>query len=200
MACVCGSAAVAGGTHALVYGALWHTVVARHNVMVDAWRRVFSRAGISSSLEPHVKQLPQLLRAVGLPVLPSRPTGSHHRDGTTMCATLTTSELPASPALAVPSTFYGTQASPSATPPATAPPPRLPPQCASDLKTCTSEVSHPHYAPVHTTRVAVLADGLLAPGCSPRRRRRRRCHRSCHYCCQHRGHSRGHRWHGHSHH
>ena len=67
MACMCGRAA-AGGTHALVCGALWHTVVARHNMMVDAWRRVFARAGISSSLEPHVKQLPQRLRVAGLPL------------------------------------------------------------------------------------------------------------------------------------
>ena len=41
MACVCGRAAATGGTHALVCGALWHMVVARHNMMVDAWRRVF---------------------------------------------------------------------------------------------------------------------------------------------------------------
>ena len=97
MACVCGRAAAAGGTHALVSGALWHTVVARHNIMVDAWRRVFARAGISSSMETRVKQLPQRLRAAGLPVLPSRPTGSHPCDGKTTCATLTASELPTSP-------------------------------------------------------------------------------------------------------
>ena len=48
-----------------------YTVVARHNMMVDAWRRVFARAGISSRLEPHVKQLLQRLRAAGLPTLPS---------------------------------------------------------------------------------------------------------------------------------
>ena len=89
--------------------------------MVDAWRRVFARAGISSSLEPHVKQLPQRLRAAGLLLLPSRPTSSHPRDGNTSCATLTASDLPTSPALAVPSTPYGTQASPCAAPSATAP-------------------------------------------------------------------------------
>ena len=102
-------------------GALCNTVVACHSMMVDAWRRVFARAGISSGLEPHVKQLPQRLRAAGLPVLPSRPTSSHPRDGKTSCATLAASDLPTSPALAVPSTPYG-QASPSAAPSATAPP------------------------------------------------------------------------------
>ena len=122
MACVCGRAATVGGTHALVCGALWHTVVARHNMMVDAWRRLFPRAGISSSLEPHVRQLPQRLRAAGLPVLPSRPTSSHPRDGKTSCATLAASDLPTSPALAVPSAPYGTQASASAPPSAAAPP------------------------------------------------------------------------------
>ena len=55
MACVCGRAVSAGGTHALVCGALWHTVEARHNMMVDAWRRVFARAGVSTSLESQVK-------------------------------------------------------------------------------------------------------------------------------------------------
>ena len=74
MTCVCGRAATAGGTHALVCGALWHTAVAHHNIMVDAWCRVFGRAGISSSLEPNVKQLQQRIPAAGLPVLPFIPT------------------------------------------------------------------------------------------------------------------------------
>ena len=141
MACVCGRAAAAGGTHALVWGALWHTVVARHNMMVDAWRRVFARAGISSSLEPHVTQLPQRLRAAGLPVLPSTPTSSQPRDGRPTCATLTTSELPTSLALAVPSTPYGTQASPSA-PSATAPPPP-PSMCLQPQDLCLRGVPPP---------------------------------------------------------
>ena len=64
---------------------------------------------LSPSLEPDVKQLPQRLRAAGLPVLPSRTTSSHPRYGKTTCASLTTSELPTSPALVVPSTPYGTQ-------------------------------------------------------------------------------------------
>ena len=52
IACVCGCAAAAVGTHALVCahacGPLWHTIVARLNMMVDAWQGVFARAGISS--------------------------------------------------------------------------------------------------------------------------------------------------------
>ena len=48
-----------GYPHALVCGALAHTAVARHSIMVDAWSRSFVRAGISSSLEPHQQQLPQ---------------------------------------------------------------------------------------------------------------------------------------------
>ena len=89
MACVCGRAMAAGATHALICGALWHTVVARHNMMLDAWRscRLFARAGISSSLDPHVKQLPHTLRAAGVPVCPSRSTGSHPRDSNAACAT-----------------------------------------------------------------------------------------------------------------
>ena len=70
MECMCGRATAAWDTHAMVCGALWHTVVARHNMKVDAWRRVFARAGISSSLEPHAKRLPQKLRAAALPALP----------------------------------------------------------------------------------------------------------------------------------
>ena len=75
MTCVCGRATAAGGTHALLCGALWHTAVTRHNMMhmVDAWRRIVARAGIFFSLEPHVKQLPQILRATGLRMLPSLP-------------------------------------------------------------------------------------------------------------------------------
>ena len=102
MACMCGRVAAAWGTHSLVCCAVWHTVVACHNMMLDAWRRVFARAGISSSLEPHVKQLPQRLHAAGLPALPSRPTGLHPRDSKAACAALTTSAVSTSPALAVP--------------------------------------------------------------------------------------------------
>ena len=49
------------------------------------------------------------------------------------------------------------------------PPPPPPPQCATDRKTYASEASHPHCTPANTIRVAVLADGLLPPGRSPRR-------------------------------
>ena len=99
--CVCGRAAAAGGTHALVCGALWHTVAASHNMMVDAWRRGFTQTDISYTVEPHVKQLPQRFRAAGLSVLPARLMGSHPSESKAACATLTTSELSTSPALAV---------------------------------------------------------------------------------------------------
>ena len=66
----------------------------RHNMMVDAWRRVLARARISSSLEPHKKQLPRRLRATGLPALPSRATDSHPRDSEAACATSTTFDFP----------------------------------------------------------------------------------------------------------
>ena len=148
LACVSGHTA-ASGAHALVCGALWHTV-ARHNMMVDVWRRVFARAGISSSLEPHVKQLPQRLHAAGLPALPSRPTGSHPHDSKTVCATLTTSALSTSPALAVPSTPYGTQASHPATPSATAPP-------AAPLN------APPTARPMHPTPIAILPTQPASP-------------------------------------
>ena len=136
--------------------------------MVDAWRRVFSRAGISSSLEPHVKQLPQRLRAGGLPVLPSRPASSHPRDGKTTCATLTASELPTSPALAVASTPYGTQASPSAAPSATAPfagpvnvPPTarpLPPRCPNPTAPLPTQLASPFLLTGSSLPVAAPAD------------------------------------------
>ena len=79
-------------------------------------------------------------------------------------------------------------------------PPRRPCRRAFDRKTFASAVSHPHCASAHTTRVAVLADGLLPPGRNPHRRRRRRhrCHRSCRRFCRHRGHSGEQCWHGHS--
>ena len=182
MACVCGRATAAGGTHARVCGALWHTVVARHNMMVDAWRRFFARAGISTSLEPHMKQLPQRLRAADLPVLPSRPTSSHPRDGKTTCATLTTSELPTSPALAMPSTPYGAQASPSAASSATAPPAAplnvpptagpLPPRCPTPAAPLPTQPASPFLltgssitAATPATAIATTAvDAAATPG------------------------------------
>ena len=69
--------------------------------MVDAWRRGFTQTDISYTVEPHVKQLPQRFRAAGLSVLPARLMGSHPSESKAACATLTTSELSTSPALAV---------------------------------------------------------------------------------------------------
>ena len=173
LACVCGRAAAAAGTHALVCGALWHTVVARHNIMVDAWRRVFTRAGVSSSLEPHVKQLPQRRRAAGLPVRPSRPTSPHPRDGKLTCATLTTSELPANPAVAVPSTPSGTRASPSAAPSAAAPraapltgPPTarpLPPRCPTATAPLSTRPAPPFLLTGSSLPAAAPANADAAP-------------------------------------
>lgn len=81
---------VAGGTTALVCGALRHTVVASHNMMVDAcsWRRGFAQAGTPSGLEKHGGQFPQRLGAAGLPALHSRPTRSLPSDRWTTCAHL----------------------------------------------------------------------------------------------------------------
>ena len=70
---VCGRAMAAGGTHFLICGALWHTVVARHNALTEARLRIAARGGIAATREPHVKQLPQRPRATGLPALPTRP-------------------------------------------------------------------------------------------------------------------------------
>ena len=169
MACVCGRAVAAKGTHALVCSAVWHTVVSRHNMMVHAWRRVFVRAGISSSLQAHVKRLPQRLRTAGLPALPSRPTGSHPRDSKAACATLTISDLPTSPGLSVPSTPYGTQAPALGTPSAIPPLPPSPHHCALGH---TISVSHPRCGLGHTTCAVSNPNGPLP------------CRR-CHLCCDH---------------
>ena len=71
-ACVCGRFMAAGGTHSFICGALWHTVVACHNALTEAWLRIAARGGIAATREPHVKQLPQRPRAMGLPALPTR--------------------------------------------------------------------------------------------------------------------------------
>ena len=63
----------AGGTRSLMCGALWHTVVAPHNALTEAWLRIAARGGIAATRAPHVKQLLQWLPAVGLPALPTRP-------------------------------------------------------------------------------------------------------------------------------
>ena len=71
-ACVCGRSMTAGDTHSLICGALWHTVVARHNALTEAWLRIAARTGIAAACEPHVKQLPQRDHATGPPALPNR--------------------------------------------------------------------------------------------------------------------------------
>ena len=62
----------AGGTHSLICGALWHTVLAHHNALTEAWLRIAAGGGIAATREPHVKQLLQRPRAMGLPALPTR--------------------------------------------------------------------------------------------------------------------------------
>ena len=96
--CVCGRSMAAGVTHSLICGALWHTVVARHNALTEAWLRIAARGGIAATREPHVQQLPQRPHATGLPALPT-------------------------PASAVPSTLHGTQAPHPPVPSASAVPP-----------------------------------------------------------------------------
>ena len=102
----------AGGTHSLICGALWHTVVARYNSLTEAWLRIAGCSRIAATCEPHVKQLPHLPRAMGLLALPNRPPNCalrlwahagarepHHPR-----------QPPLHPASAVPSTLHGTQA------------------------------------------------------------------------------------------
>ena len=55
-ACVCGRSMAAGGTHSLICGALWHTVVACHNILKEAWLRIAACGGIAATREPNVKQ------------------------------------------------------------------------------------------------------------------------------------------------
>ena len=71
-ACVCGRLIPSGATHSLICGALWRTVVARHNGMAQAWCRAFSQCSVACALEPHVQQLPKVKRAAGLWALPAR--------------------------------------------------------------------------------------------------------------------------------
>ena len=69
---MCLRAIDASGMHSLLCGALWRTVVARHNGMAQAWCRAFSRCGIACAVEVHVQQLPKFKRAAGLRALPAR--------------------------------------------------------------------------------------------------------------------------------
>ena len=158
MAGVCGCAMAAGGTHALVCGALWHTVVTRHNMTVSAFRRdcFRARAGISSSL--HTRSSSQRLRAAGQPVIPSRLTGSHTLTTRPRARSLLPLDRNCPPALPSPSL----QSLLAPRLPATAPPP-FPGQAASS--------SHSHCAPGHTTCVAGHADRHLPRRHSSHRRR-----------------------------
>ena len=104
--------AAAGGTHSLICGALWHTVVARHNALTEAWLYIAARGGIAASCKPHMKQLPQRPRAMGFPALPTRPPPAPSAGGH-----MPARASPAAPgiphptsALAVPSTLHVTQA------------------------------------------------------------------------------------------
>ena len=110
-ACVCGRLMPAGGTHSLICGALWRTVVARHNGKVQAWCRAFSRCGVACALEPHLEQLPQFKRAAGLRALPDRDeTTTIRADGVPKRADPPShDDLQCTCASAVPSTPHGTQ-------------------------------------------------------------------------------------------
>ena len=111
-ACVCGRSMAASGTHSLICGALWHTVVARHNALTEAWLYIAARGGTAATREPHVKQLPQRPHAMGLTALPTRPpptpsAGGHMPARASPAAPGNPHPTPAS---AVPSTPHGTQA------------------------------------------------------------------------------------------
>ena len=72
-ASVCGKSMAARGTHSRICYVLWHTVVARHNAMTEAWLHMAARGRIASTRELHGKQLPQTPRTRGLLSLPTRP-------------------------------------------------------------------------------------------------------------------------------
>jgi hypothetical protein len=97
--CPCGRSGESG-THSLVCKSLWGTVIARHNLLVEAWRRVIARSGIASAVEPHLSRLPQGLGRG----LPARPAATRTSPSTT--------PSPAQ-ASAAPSTSHGAQALPS---------------------------------------------------------------------------------------
>ena len=124
-ACVCGRCMAASGTHSLICGALWHTVVARHNALTEAWLRLAACGGIAATRDPHVKQLPQRPHTMGLPALPTRPqpalsAGGHMPARASPIAPGIPHPTPAS---AVPSTLHGTQAPHPPVPSASAAPP-----------------------------------------------------------------------------
>ena len=110
--CVCGRSMAAGSTHSLICGALWHTVVARHNALTEAWLRIAARGGIFATREPHVIQLPKQPRAKGLPALPTRPPPAPSAGGHMPArASPAAPGIPhPTPASAVSSPLHGTQA------------------------------------------------------------------------------------------
>ena len=123
-ACVCGRSMASGGTHSLICGVQWHTVVARHNALTEASLRIAARGRIAATREPQVKQLAQRSRAMGLPALPTRPPPVPSAVGH-----MPTRASPAAPGIphptpasAVPSTLHGTQAHPPVPSAAVAPP------------------------------------------------------------------------------
>lgn len=85
---------VAGGTHSPTCGALWHTVVARH----QAWLRIAARSRINAIREPHVRQLLQQSRAIGLPQTQTSPPAPRMRSSPVCtCLGLQTPQPPTSP-------------------------------------------------------------------------------------------------------
>ena len=47
--CICGRSTTASGSHSLICGALWHTDMAPHTAMTDAWLRSTTRGGIAAN-------------------------------------------------------------------------------------------------------------------------------------------------------
>ena len=70
--CVCGRSMAAGGTHSLVCGVVWHTVVARHNALTEVRLGVAAHGGIAATRRLHVQQL-QSSTAAPCKGCPSRP-------------------------------------------------------------------------------------------------------------------------------
>ena len=124
--CVCLRPVQGSRWHPLpICGALWHTVVARHNALTEAWLSIAPRGGIAATRTPHVKQLPQRPRAMGFPALPNRPpptpsAGGHMPARASPAAAVIPHPTPAS---AVPSTLDGTQGPHPPVPSASAAPP-----------------------------------------------------------------------------
>ena len=71
----------AEGSRSLICTALWYTVVARHNALMEAWLRIAAYGEIVATRDPHVKQFPQRKRAMGLPALHNRPPSTSSAGG-----------------------------------------------------------------------------------------------------------------------